>query len=151
MTVTAATARGIALAAHYGQTEKDGAPYINHLDRVASGLRLTFRVIGYLHDSIEDTWITAPILLDLGVTPYDVRCIEVLTHDDGSPYLEYVEDQVIGSGLFGAIIGKYKDVRDHLRDGHELVLSERKIKQYRQADEMLRAAVVQASLGDGYA
>lgn len=53
-------ARDIATRAHAGQTDKSGAPYITHPERVASRLeRPDAKIVGYLHDVVEDTHITA--------------------------------------------------------------------------------------------
>lgn len=56
-TIPLNSAISIANSAHYGQVDKVGAPYILHPLRVM--LRLTTpeeRIVGVLHDSIEDTF-----------------------------------------------------------------------------------------------
>ena len=55
-----ALARSIAASAHVGQTDKSGAPYITHPERVAARLEgPDAKIVGYLHDVVEDTHITA--------------------------------------------------------------------------------------------
>lgn len=55
-----ARARDIATCAHAGQADKSGVGYITHPERVASRLESPdAKVVGYLHDVVEDTHITA--------------------------------------------------------------------------------------------
>ena len=57
--IDVAAARALATKAHEGQTDKAGLPYITHPERVASRMENPeAQVIGWLHDSVEDTHIT---------------------------------------------------------------------------------------------
>jgi len=80
---------------HFGQVDKAGRPYIEHLCRVF--LRVADRggdrdqqIAALLHDSIEDKRATARKLLDEGVPVGAVRLIETLSRGEGVPYFEYV-------------------------------------------------------------
>jgi (p)ppGpp synthase/HD superfamily hydrolase len=61
-------AETIAREAHAGQTDQAGAPYIEHVARVAGSLdHFSDRAVGWLHDVVEDTawtreqcWTTSP-------------------------------------------------------------------------------------------
>lgn len=54
----------IASKAHEGQTDKSGAPYIFHPIRVANRCSTDDeRIVALLHDTIEDTEVTAEYLL----------------------------------------------------------------------------------------
>ncbi len=53
----------IAVAAHQGQRDKAGEPYIYHLFRVMLAVHgSSFRQVAVLHDLLEDTTWTAVIL-----------------------------------------------------------------------------------------
>jgi (p)ppGpp synthase/HD superfamily hydrolase len=70
------TAQAIATAAHRGQVDKAGAPYIGHPTRVAAHAVAAGgdeRVVAaaWLHDVLEDTDLTADELLAAGI-PADV-------------------------------------------------------------------------------
>lgn len=55
----------IATLAHRGQTDKAGQPYILHPLRVgAVGRTLGEQIVGFLHDTIEDTSITSDFIVD---------------------------------------------------------------------------------------
>ena len=84
----------IAAAAHAGQTDKAGAPYISHPLRVALGFiraRDEERaIIAVLHDVIEDSAITATDLRGEGFSKAIVEAVEALTRPEGEPYREFI-------------------------------------------------------------
>lgn len=88
--------RGYARTAHGNQTDKNKMPYVTHLDTVA---RNCLRIMGYfdpdvlkacyLHDTLEDTHLTA---LDLEMEKYSDRTIAVVhavTKRHAEPNWEY--------------------------------------------------------------
>ena len=76
--------------------DKAGEPYVNHLYRVSNRLEcIDEKIIGLLHDIIEDTIITAKDLIDMGFKKDIVDCIELLTKDNKSTY-KSLEDKLIG-------------------------------------------------------
>ena len=130
----------IAVQAHSGQVDKNGVPYICHPIAVANKCRtLTAKCVAMLHDVLEDTKVTAADLLDMGVDPYTVECVEKLTHSKDTPYLEYIQD-IIDTGSFIIISVKYADLCDNInpmRGG----LNERKMPLYLKAMKMLERYV----------
>ena len=57
--IDVAAARALATKVHEGQTDKAGLPYITHPERVVSRMENPeAQVIGWLHDTVEDTPIT---------------------------------------------------------------------------------------------
>lgn len=80
-------AQSIAAAAHEGQTDKAGAPYIDHPRRVAirvcdyapEGRTEVAQAVAWLHDVVEDSNIT---LQDLAqeFPPEVVAAVEAITH-----------------------------------------------------------------------
>lgn len=82
----------IASAAHAGQTDKAGAPYINHPVAVASTVSTEKgKAVALLHDVLEDTSLTAEDLLEAGIPADVVSAVVVLTKDPDQDYFSYIE------------------------------------------------------------
>lgn len=69
--------------AHFHQTDKAGAPYIDHPKRVlanvqAQGAQPYVQMAAILHDVTEDTAFTPQMLLDLGVPEAAVEIVKLL-------------------------------------------------------------------------
>lgn len=80
----------LAYEAHQGQFDTSGLPYIFHPYHVAE--QMTDEVttcVALLHDVVEDTDVS---ISDLeGMFPEEVvEAVRLMTHDDGSPYMEYL-------------------------------------------------------------
>lgn len=85
-------AMGIMFEAHKDQMDKSGVPYVFHPWHVAEQMVTEESCCAaLLHDVIEDTDVTADDLLKAGISEEVVKAVEMLTHDDDEPYLEYVE------------------------------------------------------------
>lgn len=83
-------ARAVAIAAHSGQLDKAGAPYIGHPSRVASNFTdPSLKAISWLHDVLEDTSLTYEDLLDIGIKEEDCIAIDVLTRYEGQTPEQY--------------------------------------------------------------
>ena len=80
----------IAYAAHHGQTDKCGIPYIFHPLHLAEQMTDEYSTcVALLHDVVEDTSVTLEELIK--VFPREVTdAVSLMTHKDGEPYLEYV-------------------------------------------------------------
>lgn len=84
----------IARQAHAGQVDKGGVDYINHPLTVASsvGEDVSAIIVALLHDVAEDTAITLDELqAEIPLTAAELDALKLLTHDDATPYLEYIE------------------------------------------------------------
>lgn len=89
------TARLVATAAHAGQVDKGGAPYIEHPAFVADRVRWLGGdevevAAAWLHDVVEDT----PVSLDALASVFPARVVEAvdaLTRREDEPYFEYIE------------------------------------------------------------
>ena len=79
----------LAYAAHHGQTDKSGVPYIFHPYHVAEQMTDEFTTCAaLLHDVVEDTRLTFKELEDQ--FPKEVLdALRLLTHEKGVDYLEY--------------------------------------------------------------
>ena len=81
----------IALDAHKGQKDLDGNPAVLH--PVAVGLMGSNDAeikTGFLHDVVEDTDLTIDDLRGKGMDEEVLAALELLTHDKGTDYFEYV-------------------------------------------------------------
>lgn len=86
-------ARAIALAtqAHAGQTDKAGAPYIDHPLRVmASVSGEEAQMVAVLHDVVEDTGWTLEALRAEGFSEAVVSGVDAVTRREGETYEEFV-------------------------------------------------------------
>ena len=81
----------IAAAAHEGQKDKKGLPYILHpLRAMLSVEGEEAQIVAVLHDVIEDTTVTADDLRRAGFDEDVVAAVLCVTHQKGEPYADYV-------------------------------------------------------------
>ena len=103
----------IALEAHKEATDKTGMPYAGHIMRVMqAGRTYDEKIVGVLHDLVEDTHWTFDMLLEEGFPPHIVdalRCVTKL-HDD-EPYEQFIE-RVKTNPL--AVAVKINDLTDNM-------------------------------------
>lgn len=82
----------IAIEAHAGQVDKSGKPYILHPLRVCCRCFTDEeKMVALLHDTIEDTEITAEDLLSEGFPPYIVEAILSISRNEDETYEEFVK------------------------------------------------------------
>lgn len=80
----------LAYAAHHGQTDKAGLPYIFHPLHLAEQMDDEITVcVALLHDVAEDTAVTLDALAQ-AFPPAVVGPLRLLTRAPGTPYLDYV-------------------------------------------------------------
>ncbi len=88
---TEADAVEIARAAHDGQVDKSGQPYIGHPMRVMAALSDPHeRMAAVLHDVIEDTPVTAADLRAAGCPEPVVTAVVALSRGDDEPQADYL-------------------------------------------------------------
>lgn len=101
----------LAERAHFGQHDKAGKPYIDHVKRVASSMsNELLKTIAILHDTLEDTFLTKDMLLHLFSTTV-VYNVDLLTRKEGESYSEYI-DKILGS--IPACKVKLADLEDNM-------------------------------------
>jgi (p)ppGpp synthase/HD superfamily hydrolase len=86
-------ARALAAAAHRGQVDKAGRPYIEHPAAVAAALEPHGELAlmaGWLHDVVEDCGVTLGQLAGMGFPPAVVAAVDSVTHRQGETYLDGV-------------------------------------------------------------
>ncbi len=108
-----AEAINIALEAHKGQKDKVGMPYEGHLMRVMqAGRTIDEKIVGVLHDIVEDAGWTFEELLEKGFPVHIVdalRCVTKLSEDE--PYDAFI-DRVKTNPLAKAV--KISDLTDNM-------------------------------------
>ncbi|GLK66646.1 HD domain-containing protein [Hansschlegelia plantiphila] len=81
----------IATEAHAGQTDKAGEPYILHPLRVAACLpEGEARIVGVLHDVVEDTPWTIEQLRAEGFSEAVLAGVDAVTRRDGESYGDFI-------------------------------------------------------------
>ena len=86
------TALEIATRVHRGQKDKNGVAYILHPLAVAAQLdSLELKTIAILHDTIEDTEVTADYLLEKGIPKYIVNAVQLLSKPENEDYETYLK------------------------------------------------------------
>lgn len=77
--------------AHKRQKDKSGMPYVFHPFHLAEqmGTEET-TVVALLHDVVEDTRYTFRHLEKMGFEKPIIDALRLLTHNDGSEYMEYI-------------------------------------------------------------
>lgn len=81
----------LAVEAHYGQRDRNGQPYILHPLRMMFRLETdTERIVGVLHDVIEDTSYTEDDLRQTGYSEEILQALNCVTRREGEPYEEFV-------------------------------------------------------------
>lgn len=81
----------LCFAAHKEQVDKSGLPYVFHPFHLAEQMTdELITVAALLHDVVEDTPYTFTDLREMGFPEEVLDALRLLTHDDGTPYLEYV-------------------------------------------------------------
>ena len=81
----------LCFAAHKEQTDKSGMPYVFHPFHLAEQMQTEEATIAaLLHDVVEDTDYTLQDLAAMGFDPVVIDALALLTHDDATPYMDYV-------------------------------------------------------------
>lgn len=103
----------IALEAHKGAIDKAGMPYAGHIMRVMqAGKTYDEKIVGVLHDLVEDTDWTFDQLLEEGFPQHIVdalRCVTKISDDE--PYEEFIQ-RVKSNPL--AVAVKINDLTDNM-------------------------------------
>lgn len=77
--------------AHKEQTDKSGMPYVFHPFHLAEQMTdEKTTVAALLHDIVEDTEYTFEDLSKMGFAKDVIDALRLLTHDDGTEYMDYV-------------------------------------------------------------
>jgi len=92
MTANLMRAISIAMNAHKGQMDKSGEPYIYHaLTVMMLGETEQERIVGALHDVVEDSVDWTLRRLSLSFSDEIVDAVDAMTRRDGEPYLDFIK------------------------------------------------------------
>jgi hypothetical protein len=118
--MSVAVARGIAERAHAGQVEERGEPYIDHVGRVAAGVPVFARSVGWLHDVLECSSVDESVLLATGASLDECLALRLLSREEGArsddAYMEHARVIALSPGVSGRIARAVKraDLLDHV-------------------------------------
>ena len=77
---------------HKDQLDKSGMPYVFHPFHLAEQMTdENTTVVALLHDVVEDTGCTLEDIAQMGFSADVIEALKLMTHDDETPYMEYVE------------------------------------------------------------
>ncbi|MFB2838644.1 GTP pyrophosphokinase [Floridanema evergladense] len=136
--------KAIALAqtAHANQFDKAGAPYIGHPLRVMNSLSSdTEKIVGVLHDIIEDSELTLEDLQNAGFTDEVLEAIQAITKKPHEHYQSYL-NRVMGNAL--ALRVKIADMLDNMdikRIAEPTEKDWKRLKKYQEILPKLQAAL----------
>jgi (p)ppGpp synthase/HD superfamily hydrolase len=117
----------IATAAHDGQKDKTGCPYLAHLQTVAEAVdTLDEKIVAYLHDVIEKApgWTRSRLEAE-GFSPAIVSAVDALTRRDGEDDDTFVR-RAASNRLARAV--KLADLKDNLRQAQAAGLPSQKYR-----------------------
>jgi hypothetical protein len=135
----------LAALAHRGQVDKKGEPYILHPLRVMQHCAPDHdaMIVGVLHDTLEDTFVTEELLLEKGLPVHLVEAVHALTRRDGETYREFVE-RVAKNSLARRV--KIKDLEDNMsKERNPPPVDEktaRRLLKYRRAHAFLYSTIL---------
>ena len=78
----------------------------------------TERIVGFLHDVVEDTRYDFDDLVEEGFSEEVIAALRLLTHDKETAYMEYINN-ICTSGNLTAIHVKMNDLKHNLARGKE--------------------------------
>ena len=129
------TAVRIVAEAHRGQVDKSGLPYILHPLAVASKVdTLELKTIALLHDTIEDTDVTAEYLIEQGIPQEIVEVVELLTKPEDEEYESYLRRVKKNPK---ALAVKLADLAHNTDPSRVSGLNEKRRKKYETAKKIL--------------
>ena len=97
-----------------GITDKIGEPYINHLLYVSNHLDTEDeKVVGLLHDIVEDTDTTFEELKVVGFNDNVIEALKLITKQKDENYSDYI-DRIINSNNLIALKVKLKDMENNM-------------------------------------
>ena len=101
----------LAVAAHAGQTDRAGQPYILHPLRVMLAVEHPDeRIVAVLHDVVEDSAVTLDDLAKVGFSATVIEAIDSVTKREGESYPQFVARA--GQNIIGRAV-KLADLRDN--------------------------------------
>lgn len=133
----------ISFNAHKDQVDKGDMPYVYHPFHLAEQMDDEYSTcVALLHDVVEDTETTLDDLLSEGFPQEVLEAIALMTHDEETPYLDYVRK--IKANRIAALV-KLADLRDNINYARLDIVDEkalRRAEKYKQAIAILSESEV---------
>lgn len=132
----------LAADAHRGQLDKCGQPYILHPLRVMLRLESeTERIVGVLHDVIEDTRYTPDDLRRMGYSEETLAALDGVTKREGEAYEDFVLRSKANPIARRVKLADLEDNMDPRRTPGNTPKDLERLARYRWACAVLQAAV----------
>lgn len=126
--------------AHEGQVDKGGHPYFIHVQTVAESLDDTEqKIVGYLHDIVEDTHVTLKDLEKLGFTYRIVNSIRIMTQDNFPSRKKYLETVKVDNNACAVKMADLKHNMDISRIPNPTEKDFKRIQKYKKELAFLKA------------
>ena len=130
----------IAAAAHAGQRDKAGEPYILHPIRVMLAVQTDDeRITALLHDTVEDTHITYDDLREAGFSDTVVEAVRALTKLEGESRAEAARRAVADPVARKVKLADVADNMNQRRIPDPSAEDLARLDEYRRVREILRA------------
>lgn len=130
----------MAAAAHAGQQDKAGHPYILHPIRVMlSVTTLEERIAAILHDIVEDTSISFQDLFDAGFSSDIVIAVQALTKNEGESRQEAAQRAVQNTIARQVKLADVADNMDLSRIPHPTPKDHARVEEYKEVHGILIA------------
>ena len=127
---------------HYGQVDKQGKPYIDHVRRVAercksNGCSENQIIAALLHDTKEDSFLTLEVIMTLfGYSVYII--VYYMTRGKEQSYDNYIQYMIDYSSTACRV--KLADLEDNLDEARGPIPKSLR-KRYEKAKKMIEAAL----------
>lgn len=131
----------IAAAAHAGQIDQAGQPYILHPLRVMLRVEgATEKIVAALHDVIEDTELTIENLATEGFAPEVIQAVEALTKRPQETRLEAAQRAIKNPIALMVKLADNADNSDMTRIPHPTEKDFARLREYEHVRALLLAA-----------
>lgn len=129
----------LAVKLHAKQTDRGGTSYIVHLHYVATRQgTYAGRVVGLLHDSLEDNRITEPQLYQFGLPVSIVARIRLMSRRPDEPYMDYIRRAAVDTIVRGVKRTDLEHNMDLTRLPHIAARDLARLEKYHQAYRLLQ-------------
>jgi guanosine-3',5'-bis(diphosphate) 3'-pyrophosphohydrolase len=131
-------AKRVARIMHYGQYDKVGNEYLEHVFRIGDSTLLSSpieRIVGYLHDTIEDTAVTFEYI-EVRFGTYVAQLVDNISKRPNEPAEDYFKR--VNSDIISAKV-KFVDTNDNQsrsKDGLDEATITRLTKKYLKYNEL---------------
>ena len=143
--MTLERAVAIAVAAHQGQKDKFGAPYIGHVMRVMNmGKTEAEKICGVLHDVVEDTSWTFEQLAAEGLSPEILEALKGVTKLSEDEDYDHFVQRTLKNRL--SCVVKLHDLTDNMDVRRIPEVTEKdiaRLNKYLKAYRKISSAIIQ--------